>query len=109
LPENFPNLFFKKPVDKQSPPATFQFIGRTNASDKNQKQTTKTMTTQKQIRARFWRDHKGIAGISRKQITDYSGDGKMHNTDTRTAFVDWIDALAKSGEISEQLADKATL
>jgi hypothetical protein len=70
---------------------------------------TKTMTTQKQIRARFWRDHKGIAGISRKQITDYSGDGKMHNTDTRTAFVDWIDALAKNGEISEQLADKATL
>jgi hypothetical protein len=70
---------------------------------------TKTMTTQKQIRARFWRDHKGISGISRKQITDYSGDGKMFNTDTRTAFVDWIDALAKSGEISEQLADKATL
>jgi hypothetical protein len=27
----------KKAVDKQSPPDTFQFIGRTNASDKNQK------------------------------------------------------------------------
>jgi hypothetical protein len=65
--------------------------------------------TQKQLRARFWQDHKGITGISRKQITDYSGDGKMYNTDTRTAFVNWIDALAKSGEISEEIADKITL
>jgi hypothetical protein len=31
------NLFLKKPVDKQSPPATFHFIGRNSASDKNQK------------------------------------------------------------------------
>jgi hypothetical protein len=36
LPENFPELFLKKTVDKQSPPAIFHFIGSNSASDKNQ-------------------------------------------------------------------------
>ena len=67
------------------------------------------MTTQKQIRAAFWRDHKSIKGISRRQITDYSGNGKMHNTDTRGAFVDYVDQLSKTGAISPELADRATL
>lgn len=67
------------------------------------------MTTQKQIRAAFWRDHQGIKGISRRKIADYSGSGKMHNTDTRCAFVDYVDQLNKSGVISAELADRATL
>lgn len=67
------------------------------------------MTTQKQIRAAFWRDHQGIKGISRRKITDYSGTGKMHNTDTRCAFVDYVDQLNKSGVISAELADRVTL
>jgi hypothetical protein len=67
------------------------------------------MTTQKQIRAAFWRDHQGIKGISRRKITDYSGTGKMHNTDTRTAFVDYVDHLNKCGAISDELADRVTL
>jgi hypothetical protein len=67
------------------------------------------MTTQAQIRAAFWRDHKGMAGITRRKITDYSGNGKMHNTDTRCAFVDYVDQLSKSGAISADLADRVTL
>ena len=67
------------------------------------------MTTQKQIRAAFWRDHQGIKGVSRRKIVDYSGNGKMHNTDTRCAFVDYVDSLSKSGAISPELADRATL
>jgi hypothetical protein len=67
------------------------------------------MTTQAQIRAAFWRDHKGMAGITRRKITDYSGNGKMHNTDTRCAFVDYVDQLSKSGAISAGLADRVTL
>ena len=67
------------------------------------------MTTQKQIRAAFWRDHKSIKGISQRKITDYSGTGKMHNTDTRCAFVDYVDQLSKNDEISAELADRVTL
>jgi hypothetical protein len=67
------------------------------------------MTTQAQIRAAFWRDHKGLAGITRRKITDYSGNGKMHNTDTRCAFVDYVDQLSKAGAISADLADRVTL
>ena len=68
-----------------------------------------TYTTQAQVRAAFWRDHEGIAGVTRRRITNYSGNGKMHNTDTRCAFCDYIDALSKNGEISAELADRVTL
>lgn len=68
-----------------------------------------TYTTQAQLRKAFWADHKGIKGISREKITDYAGTGKMHNTDTRTAFVNWIDYLCRNQEISPELAARATL
>lgn len=63
-------------------------------------------TTQKQIRAAFWEDH---PTLSRKKIADYSGKGKMFTTDTRCAFVDYVDHLSKSGAISPDLADRVTL
>jgi hypothetical protein len=44
-----------------------------------------------------------------RRIPDYSGNGKMHVTDTRCAWVDWIDALSKDGVISHELAQHATL
>jgi hypothetical protein len=46
LPENFPNLFLQKPLDKQSPPDNFHFIGRTThpTKTKNQKRKTKHMS-----------------------------------------------------------------
>jgi len=66
-------------------------------------------TTQKQVRSAFWETFDGLPGISRRQIRDYSGTGKMHNTDTRCAFVDYVDSLARDGQISEALAQRVTL
>jgi hypothetical protein len=61
------------------------------------------MTTQKQIRNAFWQAHEGVSGISKRKIR---GD---YDTDTRCAFVDYVDKLARDGEISEKLANRATL
>ena len=66
-------------------------------------------TTQKQVRDQFWLEYSGVPGISRRKIRNYSGNGTMYNTDTRCAFVDYLDYLSKSGMISEALADRATL
>lgn len=71
------------------------------------------LTTQKQVRAAFWQAARdgyfGSLNVTPRRITNYSGNGKMHNTDTRCAFVDFIDALCKSNVISSELADKVTL
>jgi hypothetical protein len=64
------------------------------------------ITTQKDLRAQFWRDH---PNLSRKTITDYSGVGRMYCTDTRVTWCDWVDYMARSGQISDALADRATL
>ena len=65
-----------------------------------------TYTTQKQIRAAFWEAH---PDLTRRKITNYAGTGKMYQTDTRCAFCDFVDALNKDGQISDQLANRATL
>jgi hypothetical protein len=62
-----------------------------------------TYTTQKQVRAAFWDAHQGTR-ISRKK--DRHGD---YLTDTRVAFVDFVDCLARNGDISEALAERVTL
>ena len=67
------------------------------------------ITSQKELRREFWAEFAGVKGISKRMITDYSGNGKMYNTDTRCAFIDWIDGLSTSGQISEKLASNATL
>lgn len=64
------------------------------------------ITTQKELRREFWQT---FPNLSRKRIKDYSGNGLMYCTDTRSTFVDWVDALSKDGSISEELADRATL
>ncbi len=64
------------------------------------------LTTQKQIRAEFWAAH---PTLPRRKIRDYAGTGRMHVTDTRCAFVDFVDYLQTSGQISEALANRATL
>jgi hypothetical protein len=63
-------------------------------------------TNQKQLRAAFWRDN---PQLERKRIRDYSGNGRMHVTDTRVAWCDWLDAVQKNGQCSEELANRATL
>ena len=66
----------------------------------------KKMTTQRQIRRRFWET---FPELPKKRIKDHSGHGTMPVADVRIAFVDFVDALQKSGEISPELAQRATL
>jgi hypothetical protein len=65
-----------------------------------------TYTTQAQIRAAFWDAH---PDADRRKIKDYAGTGQMHVTDTRCAFVDFLDMLRRDGHITEALANRATL
>ena len=65
-----------------------------------------TYTTQKQVRRAFWL---AFPNADRRKITDYSGKGKMYCTDTRCAFVDYVDYLCNSGDISPELAERVTL
>lgn len=64
------------------------------------------ITTQKELRRLFWET---FPTLSRKKITSYDGKGKMYCTDTRCAWVDWIDSMSKDGQISQALAERATL
>jgi len=64
------------------------------------------ITTQRELRRRFWQEH---PNLPRQRITNYSGNGRMFQTDTRCAWCDWVDAMSKNGEISQELAQRATL
>jgi len=71
------------------------------------------MTMEKQVRQEFWAawrdgEFKGLH-VTPRRIPNYSGNGKMHNTDTRTAFCDFVDMLSKSGQLADGLADRVTL
>jgi hypothetical protein len=65
-----------------------------------------SITTQKALRAAFWRDN---PGLSRRMIPAYSGKGRMYCTDIRVAWCDYVESQARAGVISEALADRATL
>ena len=63
------------------------------------------ITTQAQVRAAFWNtdaDRYMPAYRAWKRQNDY-------NTDTRCAFVDFVDGLVRDGQISEALAHRVTL
>ncbi len=64
------------------------------------------LTTEKAVRREFWDTHPQAV---KRKITDYSGNGKMHVTDTRCAFTDFVDMLSKDGSISQELAQRVTL
>lgn len=66
------------------------------------------MTTQAQIRASFWESHPELETHARKRKTRSKGQNEQNAT-TRTAFVDFVDSLAKSGQITPELAQRATL
>ena len=66
------------------------------------------LTSQKQIRESFWAAHPKLEEIARKRGTFSKGQNSQ-NCDTRCAFVDFVDSLQKSGQISEKLADRACL
>ena len=63
------------------------------------------ITTQAQVRAAFW-DTYCVDGVPREYR------GKSQNdlpADVRVAFVDYVDHLARNGDISESLARRVTL
>lgn len=71
------------------------------------------LTTQKQVRAAFWEawrsgQFEGL-NVTPKRIANFSGNGKMHNTDTRCAFCDFVDSLNKDGQLKEGLVERVTL
>lgn len=64
------------------------------------------ITTQKEIRKLFWQEN---PNLDRKKITSYDGKGKMYKTDTRVAFVSFVDMLYSNGQISNNMVQKVTL
>lgn len=64
------------------------------------------LTSQSAVRAAFWREN---PQVSRKRIKHYSGYGTMYTTDTRAAFVDWLDHATRERRISQALAQRVTL
>lgn len=62
---------------------------------------------QTELREGFWEEFPDLA-CNRNR----AGNPKRQNdqpTDTRCAFVDWIDQLERNDEISEELAERVTL
>jgi hypothetical protein len=65
-------------------------------------------TTQKQVRSAFWEAHPSFdhqareAGIRSKRQNE-------HCATVRCAFVDYVDSLARDGQITEKLASRVTL
>lgn len=59
-----------------------------------------------ELRREFWRQH---PNTSRRRITSHSGTGWMYTTDARVSFCDFVDLLARAGDITPALAQRATL
>jgi hypothetical protein len=68
----------------------------------------KTMTNQKQIRAAFWESFPHLEKHALKWGIKTAPQNR-HNTETRAAFVDFVDHRQKSEQITESLANRATL
>lgn len=64
------------------------------------------MLTASQVREQFWADN---PHLSRKKIRCHNGRGWMYVTDTRVAFVDYVDSLHRDGVISDKVANSVNL
>ena len=62
------------------------------------------MITLTQLRTSFWQTHLEHAESFRKTYRQ-----NQYNATIRTAWVDYVDNLARGGIISEKLANRATL
>lgn len=60
------------------------------------------ITNQKDLRAAFWEAHPQFKRQGRKTQNDYP-------TDTRLAWVDFVDSMNRNGQIDDNLAQRATL
>ena len=61
-----------------------------------------TITTQRALRAAFWREHPDLKRAPGKSQNDYPAD-------TRMAWCDYVGHLARLGTIPATLAQRATL
>jgi hypothetical protein len=66
------------------------------------------VTNQKQIRAAFWAAYPHLAEQAR-EAGILTAPQNLHCATVRCSFVDFVDALARSGAISEALAFRAVL
>jgi hypothetical protein len=66
------------------------------------------MTNQKQVRAAFWAAHPSFEHQAR-EAGIFSKRQNEHCATVCCSFVDFVDNLAKSGEISSKLAQRVTL
>lgn len=68
-------------------------------------------TNQKQIRELFWEMNPNLS--KKRHRYSWSQNDKsaelVYSIDTRCAFVDFVDYLQSSGQISEALANRVTL
>jgi hypothetical protein len=74
--------------------------------NEDEDETEYTYEDEEEVRAAFWdfADSMNGDGITRRKFSDGS-----YSTDTRCAFVDYVDSLARDGQISEALAQRVTL
>ena len=66
-----------------------------------------SFTTQRALRAAFWQAHPYL-DCRRSRPFGVAG-GVMHCTDTRLAWIGWIERLRRDGHISEELGQRASL
>ena len=67
---------------------------------------TYSITNQKDLRRLFRQE---FPHLDFRRIKNYSGTETMYKTDTCCAWVDWLDYMSRNGEISQALAERATL
>jgi hypothetical protein len=68
-----------------------------------------TYTNQRQIRAAFWSEFPELARRSRKTQSGRILPQNEQPADIRMAFNDYVDALERSGQISQRLSQRVTL
>lgn len=66
------------------------------------------ITTQRELRAAFWREHSDF-DFQARQAGIRSKSQNHHCATVRCTWVDYVDRMARNGEISEALAQRATL
>jgi hypothetical protein len=66
------------------------------------------ITNQKDLRAAFWAANPSFE-FQAREAGIFSKSQNYHCATVRCSFVDFVDAMQKSGQISEKLAFRATL
>ena len=64
--------------------------------------------TQAELRRAFWASFPEMETEARRRRTLSKGQNAQ-TCDTRMTFCDWLDGLSESGQVSEKLAQSATL